>query len=45
MGVSGERVVTSMGVRLESVLKEAKQPYDWIMILGCQSHDPWRSVT
>ena len=33
-GVSGEVVVPSMTQRLDKLLKEAKQPYDWVIILG-----------
>ena len=33
-GVSGELVVSSMTHRLDRLLKEAKQPYDWVIILG-----------
>ena len=34
MGISGERVINSMSERLDGTLKESKQPYDWIIILG-----------
>ena len=33
-GVSGEIVVPSMTQRLDRLLKEASQPYDWVIILG-----------
>ena len=33
-GVSGERVVPSMTPRLDRILNEAAQPYDWVIILG-----------
>ncbi len=33
-GRSGERVITEMGTRLEKVLREAKEPYHWVLILG-----------
>ena len=33
-GVSGERVVPSMPCRLDRILNEAAQPYDWVIILG-----------
>ena len=33
-GVSGEKVVPSMSERLDKLLKEASQPYDWVIILG-----------
>ena len=33
-GVSGERVVPSMTHRLDRILNEASQPYDWVIILG-----------
>ncbi len=33
-GVSGERVVASMTHRLDMLLKKAKHPYDWVIILG-----------
>ena len=33
-GVSGEMVVPSMSERLDKLLKEASQPYDWVIILG-----------
>ena len=34
MGVSGEKVINSMSKRLDRTLKESKQPYDWIILLG-----------
>ena len=34
MGVSGERVVPTMAARLQSVLSDANNKYDWIVILG-----------
>ena len=33
-GVSGERVVPSMTSRLDRLLNEASDPYDWVLILG-----------
>lgn len=33
-GVSGEVVVPSMTQRLDKLLNEASQPYDWVIILG-----------
>lgn len=33
-GVSGELVAPSMTRRLDKLLKEASQPYDWVIILG-----------
>jgi lysophospholipase L1-like esterase len=33
-GVSGECVVPSMPCRLDRILNEAAQPYDWVIILG-----------
>ena len=33
-GVSGEVVVPSMSERMDKLLKEASQPYDWVIILG-----------
>ena len=33
-GVSGERVVPTMTQRLNRLLEEASQPYDWILVLG-----------
>ena len=33
-GVSGEVVVPSMTRRLDKLLNEAKEPYDWVIILG-----------
>ena len=33
-GVSGETVVPSMSGRLDKLLKQEGQPYDWVIILG-----------
>ena len=34
MGLSGERVITAMGERLDRTLKETTKTYDWILLLG-----------
>ena len=33
-GVSGERVFTTMNHRLDKILNDVAQPYDWVIILG-----------
>ena len=33
-GVSGESVIPSMTLRLDDLLNEASEPYDWVIILG-----------
>ena len=33
-GVSGERVIPSMTRRLDRLLRETSDPYDWVLVLG-----------